>query len=214
MTSITNIFGIKVFDQFLPYGRVKVESARSTFAITLAEAKEHLRIDSGFTSDDNYITSLIKIAQDIVEKESGILLTEIELTYIADGFKGGYIDLGYNGNNVVHVKYFDNTNTEITLVEDTDYYVSNKDYPFANIRIYPAKDKDFPETFDKPDCVNIKFDAGTSESLQIPEGLKQAMYLIIGRYYEMRNDVISGTVVNQIPLGAQHLINQYKQPTI
>ena len=209
-----NIFGIDTYNEYLNYGRVKIESARSTYAITLSEAKEHLRIDSGFTLDDTYITSLIKIAQDIVEKETSILLTEIELTYIADIWGGSYIDLGFSGNNVVHVKYFDTSNTEVTLVEDTDYTVSNKDYINATLRIYPVTGKDWPDLYDKPDCINIKFDAGPSEALQIPEGLKQAMLLIIGRYYEMRNDVVSGTVVNEVPLGAQHLINQYKQATL
>ena len=208
-----NNFGIAIYDNFLPYGRVKIESARTTWAVTLDEAKAHLRIDSSYTADDNYITTLIKIAQDIVEKETSILLTEIELTYIADGFLD-VIDLGYNGNDVNHVKYFDTDNVEQTLVENTDYYVSNLDYPNATIRIYPAKDKDWPDTFDKPDVVNIKFTAGVSELLQDAPGLIQAMLLIIGRYYEMRQDVITGTIVNKVPLGAQHLINQYRQTTI
>jgi len=188
-------------------------SARTTWAISLAEAKAHLRIDSSYTGDDVYITSLIKMAQNIVEKEAGMLMTEVTMKYIADGFLP-VIDLGFSGNSVAHVKYNDSSGSLQILTPDTDYKVSNLDYPNATIRIYPAKDKDWPTTEDAPDCVEVLFNAGPSEALQIPEGLIQAMYLVIGRYYEMRQDVISGTIVYKVPLGAQHLINQYRQTTI
>ncbi len=213
MSTITNLFGIDIYQPYLPYGRLKIESARTTWAISLAEAKAHLRIDSSYTGDDAYITSLIKMAQNIVEKEAGMLMTEVEMKYIADGFLP-VIDLGFSGNAVAHVKYNDSSGTQQTLTVDTDYKVSNLDYPNATVKIYPTSGTSWPTTEDAPDCVEVKFDAGPSEALQIPEGLIQAMYLVIGRYFEMRQDVISGTIVYQVPLGAQHLINQYKQATV
>jgi len=209
-----NIYGINTYQEYESFGRIKVEAARTTFVISLSEAKEHLRIDSGFTADDSYITSLIKIAQDIVEKETTMLLSEVEYVWTGDIWPGAKIDLGFNGNGIVYFKYFDTTNTEQTLVENTDFTVSNKEYPNANLILYPVTGNDWPDLYDKPNSINIKFTAGPSESLQVPEGLKQAIYLIIGRYYEMRNDVISGTMATAVPLGAQHLINQYKRATI
>jgi len=209
-----NIYGINTYQEYESFGRIKVEAARTTFVISLSEAKEHLRIDSGFTADDSYITSLIKIAQDIVEKETTMLLSEIEYVWTGDIWPGAKIDLGFNGNGILYFKYFDTTNTEQTLVENTDFTVSNKEYPNANLILYPVTGNDWPDLYDKPNSINIKFTAGPSESLQVPEGLKQAIYLIIGRYYEMRNDVISETIATAIPLGAQHLINQYKRATI
>ena len=134
MSTITNLFGIDIYQPYLPYGRLKIESARTVFAISLSEAKAHLRIDSSYTGDDTYITSLIKIAQNIVEKETGILLTEVVMKYIADGFLP-VIDLGFNGNAVTHVKYKDSSGTEQTLTEDTDYNVSNLNYPNATVKI-------------------------------------------------------------------------------
>lgn len=207
-----NAFGVTIYDEYLPYGRIKIESARTTWAVSLSEAKAHLRIDSSFTADDTYITTLIKIAQDIVEKETSMLLTEIELKYIVDGFLP-VLDLGFSGNSVTHVKYYDTSNTLQTLATD-QYDVSNLDFPNANVKIYPAEGVSWPDTYDRPDSVEVKFDAGPSEALQIPEGLIQAMLLIIGRYYEMRQDVVTGTIASAVPLGAQHLINQYKRPTI
>lgn len=46
--------------------------------ITLNTIKKHLNIDDSFTEDDNYITSLIKVAEDAVAKNENIALKDIE----------------------------------------------------------------------------------------------------------------------------------------
>ena len=198
---------------YLPYGRVKVHSARSSFAVSLAEAKAHLRIDSSYTTDDTYITTLTKLAQSIVEKESGILLTDLVMTYTADQFNNDPINLGFNGNTVTHIKYMDEDNVQQTLAS-SKYDVSNLGYPSANVLIYPAEGEDWPDTYETPDCIEIRFTAGLSQTYNIPDGLIQAILLIIGRYYEIRQDVVTGTIATAIPLAAQHLINQYREATI
>ena len=45
--------------------------------ITLDEAKKHLNIDKSFTDDDQYITSLIKVAEDAVSKNMDIALSDV-----------------------------------------------------------------------------------------------------------------------------------------
>ena len=212
MSTITNVYGIEVYQPYLPYGRLKIKTPRIQWAIDLAEAKAHLRIDSSFTGDDTYITALIKIAQDIVEKEVGRMLSNVGYTYVADGFLP-VIDLGLNGNEVLSVSYKDVSGSTVIMVNDVDYVVSNLNYPYATIRIYPKDGTNWPVTENAPDVVEVNFTAGQVLN-QIPDGLMQAMFLIIGRYYEMRQDVITGTIVYEVPLGAQHLINQYKQATV
>lgn len=44
--------------------------------VTLQQAKKHLNIDDSFTEDDNYILQLIQVAEDAVEKNTDIALTE------------------------------------------------------------------------------------------------------------------------------------------
>lgn len=45
--------------------------------VTLNLVKKHLNIDDSFTEDDNYITSLIKVAEDAVAKNENIALKEM-----------------------------------------------------------------------------------------------------------------------------------------
>lgn len=44
--------------------------------VTLEQAKKHLNIDNSFTDDDNYILQLIQVAEDAVEKNTDIALSE------------------------------------------------------------------------------------------------------------------------------------------
>lgn len=45
--------------------------------MTLNEVKKHLNIDESFTEDDDYITSLIKVAEDAVAKNENIALNDM-----------------------------------------------------------------------------------------------------------------------------------------
>lgn len=45
--------------------------------VTLNIAKKHLNIDDDFKDDDNYIISLIKVAEDAVQKNENIALEEL-----------------------------------------------------------------------------------------------------------------------------------------
>ena len=46
--------------------------------ITLAEAKEHLRIEQDFTDDDNDITSIIDAAEEMVAKDICVPLADLK----------------------------------------------------------------------------------------------------------------------------------------
>lgn len=44
--------------------------------ITVDKAKKHLNIDADFIDDDNYITSLIEVAENVVERHIGYKLSD------------------------------------------------------------------------------------------------------------------------------------------
>ena len=216
---INSIFNYNYYNTYLPYFRITPESDRVTWAITLAEAKTHLRIVSTHTDDDTYITELIKIAQSLVEAECSIYLTSQSLKAVADQWpENDVIDLGISSSSTTPtVKYYNESNVLTTLVKDTDYYISNGLGVSQSLRIYPVNT--WPSTFDKPDAIEIVFTSGIrSTIIDDNPGVfllgKQAMYLIIGRYFEMRQDVVTGTMVSEMPLAAKHIMNQIKNITI
>ena len=190
---------------YVPYGKLVLDTAPTSTVISLAEAKTFLRIDSDYDDDDAYITSLINVATGVVEEFTRRRL--ISQTYIIyyDEFPP-YIDLQVGeGANVTHIKYYDTNNVQQTL-DASNYDVDAKIRPG---RIYESENGDFPDTFERPNAVEVKFIVGGSAS-NVPAAIVQAIYIIIGRYYENRQDVVMGTQVNELPLMVDHLLTPYR----
>jgi len=117
-----------------------------------------------------------------------------------------YIDLQVGDvASVTHIKYYDADNTLQTLATD-QYDVDTKVRPG---RIYESEDGDFPNTYERPNAVEVEFIVGGAAS-DVPEPIKMAMYLIIGRYYENRQDVVTGTIASELPLMVDHLLTPYR----
>ena len=203
---------------YLPYFRIKPQEDRTTYAVTLDEAKAHLRIVNTHTADDAYITELIKIAQALVETECSFTLTPQEMIAVGDEWPDNdVIDLGISCSGTVAVKYYNTSNVLTTLVLNTDYYVSMPIGTVQGIRIYPVTS--WPELYDKPDSIEITVTTGMRTVLIADNPAqyllaKQCMYLIIGRFFEMRQDVVTGTMVSEMPLAAKHIMNQIRNVTI
>mgnify|MGYP003121656038 FL=1 len=190
---------------YVPYGKLVLKTAPASTAISLAEAKAFLRIDSDYDDDDNYITSLINVATGVVEEFTRRRLITQTYNIFFDEFPP-YIDLQVGEvASVTHVKYFDTDNTEQTLAT-SEYDVDTKIRPG---RIYQSNDGDFPNTYDKPNAVEVEFIVGGDAS-DIPSPIVQAIYIIVGRYYENRQDVVLGTQVQELPLMVEHLLTPYR----
>jgi hypothetical protein len=56
--------------------------------VTLAEAKQYLRVDDGFTADDTLITLVINLAGELIEKNTNHMLYARAKTY---KFYNGYV---------------------------------------------------------------------------------------------------------------------------
>ena len=53
-------------------------------------------------------------------------------------------------------------------------------------------------------------DCGPADVDEIPKAIVQAQLLVIGRYYEIRQDVVTGTIATEIPKMVEHLLNPYR----
>ena len=190
---------------YVPYGKLVLKTGPATTAISLAEAKAFLRVDSDYDDDDSYITSLIGVATNVVEQFTRRRLITQTYNIYYDEFPP-YIDLQVgNVASVTHVKYYDTDNTLQTL--DTSEY--DVDIRVKPGRIYQAEDGNFPNTYERANSVEVEFVVGSAAS-DVEDAIKQAMYIVIGRYYENRQDVVMGTQVNELPLMVEHLLTPYR----
>ncbi len=190
---------------YVPYGKLVLKTGPATTAISLAEAKAFLRVDSDYDDDDSYITSLIGVATNVVEQFTRRRLITQTYNIYYDEFPP-YMDLQVgNVASVTHVKYYDTDNTLQTL--DTSEY--DVDIRVKPGRIYQAEDGNFPDTYERANSVEVEFVVGSAAS-DVEDAIKQAMYIVIGRYYENRQDVVMGTQVNELPLMVDHLLTPYR----
>ncbi len=191
---------------YVPYGKLVLDTApNNLLLISLSQAKTFLRIDSDYDDDDAYITSLINVATGVVEEFTRRrLITQTYIIYY-DEFPP-YIDLQVGDvASVTHVKYYDTDNNQQTL-HPTNYDIDTKIRPG---RIYESETGNFPDTYERPNAVEVKFVVGGASS-DVPAPIVQAIYIIIGRYYENRQDVVMGTQVNELPLMVDHLLTPYR----
>jgi len=191
--------------RYVPYGKLVLKTGPASTPITLAEAKSFLRIDSDYDDDDNYITSLINVATGVVEEFTRRRLITQTFNIFHDEFPP-YIDLQVGDvASVTHIKYYDESNVLQTLAA-SNYDVDTKIRPG---RIYQSEDGDFPNTFDRPNAVEVEFIVGGAAS-DIPAPIIQAIYIIVGRYYENRQDVVTGTIARELPLMVDNLLTPYR----
>ena len=190
---------------YVPYGKLVLKTAPTSTVISLSEAKAFLRIDSDYDDDNTYITSLINVATSVVEEFTRRRLVTQTFNIFYDEFPS-FIDLQIGDvASVTHIKYYDTDNSLQTL-HPSNYDVDTKIRPG---RIYQSETGDFPNTYERPNAVEVEFVVGSAAS-DVPAPIVQAVYIIVGRYYENRQDVVMGTQVNELPLMVDHLLTPYR----
>jgi len=174
--------------------------------ITLAEAKPHLRVD--ITDDDTLITNLIIAARQYCEKfQNRAYITQTWELWLDVWPEKDYITIPLPPlQSVVHVKYYGTDDTEYTM-DTADYFVDTKSEPG---RVALAYGKSWPTTTLRPaNGVAVQFTAGYGDAASaVPETVKQAMYLLIGHWYENREATLAGTVSREVEFAVHSLLWQ------
>jgi len=161
--------------------------------ITLAEAKTHCRVD--FADDDTYLQSLC----DMVE---ALVLTEIEGSIDGEGTVTTAGTVALVGEDTEFTAY---------TVGDTIKVEGETLRTIATI------------TDDTHLTVTVAFSTSGAELTYVmhpgipspvPETLKQAMLLMIGTYYSLRESITIGVSTSETPFGYKFLISRDKNWTI
>lgn len=145
--------------------------------LTLAEAREHLRVD--FATDDATITALISAARGYCESYIGFILRKQRRQTLFDCF--GAFKIYGPAVSIESIAYL-NTSGISTTIDAADY-----GFKGAKIaEVYPV-DK-WPEVEDLV-AVTVTYTAGY-EPEDVPKTIKQAILLTIGSWYESPADSV------------------------
>lgn len=184
-------------------------SAPASEPITTAEAKTHLRVD--ISDDDTYIDTLVSAARQYVEQHTRrALITQTWDLWTDDFPDGDALPLGMAPlQSVTHVKYVDNTGATATMTA-TDYVVDSYDEPgkivLKGSAAWPSA------TLQEVNGVNVRFVAGYgTASTSVPQPILHAMKLLIGHWYENREQVVvTGAVPKSVPFAVESLLMPYR----
>lgn len=189
-------------------------SAPAAAPVSLAEAKQHLRVDAN--DDDALITSLINAATEKMDGRAGVLGRCIVTQTWKVWFRrfGGMRKIclpfpDVDASSVV-LKYFDGDDVEQTI-NAADYWVLED---LTGSFVLRKPDAIWPTVYDRPDAISIEFQAGFGGVDDVPAPIKAAILLTVGHLYENREDVTVGTKGVQLPGGAAMLIDPYSMVKI
>lgn len=203
----------------MPY-RCTIQPAEEP--ITLAEAKNHLRLDE--TADDALVAALIAAARQQAEAHTGRAFVTQTWELTADRFPwfcgnrwtfdGRAIDretirlpLGTLAADSVEITYVDTDGATQTLAA-ARYQVDAASEP---ARLVPAYATCWPATrCQTPNAVTVAFTAGYGTAADVPQSIKQAMLLLIGHWYEVRTAVNIGNIVTTVDFAVDALLAPYR----
>ncbi len=190
---------------------LKLITAATTEPISIAEAKDHLRVTSA--DEDALIGAIIKSVRQIAESITRRSLASQVFEIALDDFPEEEIILPMPPvESITSVKYKNSDGVETTW-ESSKYIFYNSE----PAKIIPAYGEVFPSFTPYPaGAVKVRFTAGyktggTDASLIIPEAIKQALLLLIGSFYENREDLLSkGHIPKSLPFGVEALLFPYR----
>lgn len=164
------------------------------------EALAHLRVDGD--ADHAYVTLLVATARARVEQDTHRALPVQSWTLALDSW-APCIELPLPPlRSVSEVRYID-TDGATQILASSAYRV---DTSGEAGRIAPAFGSEWPQTRAIIGAIEIDFDAGYDV---VPMPLQHAMKLLIGHWYENREQVVTGTIATSMPDGVAALISPY-----
>ncbi len=182
--------------------------------VTLVEAKAHCRVDH--TEDDARILAYIAAARNDCEEWTARAFVTQTWELVVDEFPNNEIMIPKPPlQSITSIKYDDGDGVETTL-GTTEYEVDAVSQPGWVVPVttgWPSS------TWEGINAVRIQFVAGyapTNDSPEdlasnVPASIKHAILLQVGQYYDNREDIVVGTVINKLPVGGvEALLRMYR----
>jgi uncharacterized phiE125 gp8 family phage protein len=176
--------------------------------LTLAEAKDHLRITATTTDHDADIQRLIAAATRQVEHRLQMQLMPASYRLRMDSFPEWEIRLPLPPlRSISAIGYVKPDGTTATMAS-TDYLVDTDSLPG---RITPRYGDTWPDTREQINAVEVRFDNGYAGSTSVPQPILNAIRYQVSMLYEFREPVGPDNLAT-LPNTVQALLEPYMIP--
>jgi uncharacterized phiE125 gp8 family phage protein len=187
--------------------------------LTLAEAKEHVRLDTLDGADlDAQVADLLADARSRIEGYTERALLEQTWEARLDDFWGAADLLLPRPNllTVTEIAYLataaadPDDEDDWTVVSPTVYEVDVVSVP-GRVRLRPAQS--WPTAYARAGAVRVTWTAGYGDEEQdVPGDVRRACRLLLGHYDRNREAVITGTIATELPEGVKALLDLERIP--
>ena len=191
-----------------------ITTAPAVEPVTATEVKLFSKID--FADDDALLTIQIKSAREMVEQYlNKALITQTITAYWRNYDRRVFLPYGPH-QSVTSVTRKRRAESAL-LVEDTDYYVMG--YDTYSLDLEPSGIMN-PRGTSKDEALSawdleVVYVAGYgSASADIPQPIKEAILKIVETNYDLRGNVVVGSISSELPNSAKALIHGYRTPVI
>lgn len=183
---------------------LKLITPATDLAVSLAEAKIHLRVET--TDEDALITSLIMAAAEQAEQYTGRALMPQTWELTLDAFPDAFELTRLPVASITSVKYWDTAGTQQTL--GTARYTLDNTDDYGPAYVVPVYGDTWPDTRAQINAVAVRYVAGYANVAAVPDSIKAWIKLQVSAMYENREAEGS---VQTFKLGfADRLLDRYK----
>lgn len=151
-------------------------------AVTLAEAKEHAKVD--VSADDAFITTLIAAATEFCEDDIGRCIMPQTWEMTLDSFPPAFELLRIPVASVTAITYTNTAGNVVTL--GAGYYQLDAKDDFSSAYVVPAYGTEWPDTREQVNAVSLTFVAGYPNAAAVPEAIKLWIKEQVTGMYENR----------------------------
>jgi len=175
--------------------------------LQVSEVRRHLSLDDSFY--DDYLSSLIEVTRATVEAETHRQLVTATYDMATDQLPAGtetlYLPFGQL-QSITSITYTDTAGATQTF-SSGDYDVSIAREPGT---VRPAYGEVWPAARAQQEAATIRFICGYGAASAVPQAIKHAMLLLIGHYFNNREQTTIGVMAMEMPQAAGALLAPFK----
>lgn len=189
------------------YG-LTLSTAPTVEPVTTAEARKQVELPTSYTTHDTHLDRLVKAARLKAEEITGRQICTATWDLFLDSFDYDEPWLYVPKpplQSVTSITYVDTDGATQTWTS-TNYVVSVSREPG---RIALAYGITWPSIRFQPDAVRVRYVAGYGAAASVPESIKQAILLMVGHWFDHREDAVVGATASEVPNAARDLLLQY-----
>ncbi len=189
----------------------KMVKAADALPISVADARAHLRVK--FSEDDDLIEAYIQAAVGVLDGWSGRLGRCLINQQWQQSFRGWPPDrifhLPFPDVSSVIVNYLPENGQNQEVSSDCYELLEGAAGSFVELNGSFSRPKLKPEAVAP---VTLTFTAGYGVSGdKVPAAIRHALLMIVGHFYENREDVVVGTIATSLPQSSQILIAPFRR---